>query len=119
VIANARSYMISGASPGAGSARRALGWWKVNGPRHYSSILPGIRLLLSLPAGNAQLERFFGQAKYIMSQHRLSNQLGALFLWANAAHFGLEGYFSASSDRDASCDEFNLFHEDAEPDAAN
>ena len=117
VVAQARSFMVSGSAPGAASSMRILNFWKKEGQRHYAELIPGVRLLLSLVAGNGQLERLFGKAKAILSSHRLTNALGTLFLWANAAKLGLEGYARralANPGQGGADDEYVLFYECAD-----
>ena len=92
VVAQVRAFLVAPSTPGASSAARLLTWWRIQGPRHYPDLLPGVRILLGLSAGNGALERLFGQARYLLTPQRLNNDLSALLLKANAPQLGLPGY---------------------------
>ena len=105
VVAQVRAFLTSGSAPGPGNARRILQWWRVNGPAHYADLMPGVRILLSLPAGNGGVERFFGKAKWLLSAHRLLNQLTCLYLRVNCPQLGVEGYPQDPEEQDEDADD--------------
>ena len=54
---------------------------------------PGVQFLLSLAAGNAPLERFFGKAKSIvMNMMRHGTSYKSIFLHCNAVPLQMPGY---------------------------
>ena len=52
----------------------------------------GIRILLSIPAGNAALERWFGKLRSLLSPWRKTNQLVPAYLNINAPQLAMDGY---------------------------
>ena len=60
--------------------------------RCFPDLLPGVRVLLSAPAGNAQLERCFGKASVFLTARRKGLCLTQAFLGNNAPFLQLPGY---------------------------
>lgn len=84
--------------PGSSSGQKVLAWYKglfqnKSTADPFLVLLPGLEFLLGLPAGNGELERFFGKAKsVVMDLRRHSTNFEALSLYFNAPCLRLPGY---------------------------
>ena len=92
VMAQVRALLTHGGLPGAGNGLQLCRWWHTEGARCFPDLLPGVRVLLSVPSGNAQLERCFGKASEHLTAKRKKNLLGQAMLGNNAAILHLPGY---------------------------
>ena len=65
------TFFLSGEFPGAASGTDILRFWR-HRKQQYAELIPGVRVLLSLPAGNAAIERFFGDCRASSGAQRTS-----------------------------------------------
>ena len=94
VAAQVRTFLANDAKPGATDGLHLCRWWHNEGARNFPDLLPGVRVLLSVPAGNAPLERSFGNSSFLLSPLRKQCQLHQQLLRNNACQLGLPGYTS-------------------------
>ena len=92
IVAQARAFATHRDLPGAGDGLALCRWWHTEGARCFSDLLPGVRVLLSVPAGNAELERCFGKASEHLTAMRKHQRLHQAFLGHNAPVLRLPGY---------------------------
>jgi hypothetical protein len=84
------------ALPSAASGRGVCHWWRDRGCA-WPALVPAVRLLLALPAGNGTLERRFGGYRGSLTPQRLAglaqaSQPKRLFIRSNAPQLGIAGY---------------------------
>lgn len=92
IAAQVRAFVLREDKPGAASARHLCAWWHSRGRQAYPDLLPGVRVLLSDPAGNPPLERVFGQARSLLTPGRKLSDLKEVLLRSNGPALLLPGY---------------------------
>ena len=100
VAAQVRAFALAagqGNCPGAASGRHLCEWWHSRGRDTYPDLLPGVRVLLSDPAGNPPLERVFGQARSLLTPGRKLSDLREVLLRSNGPALQLPGYTHLSA----------------------
>ena len=95
VAAQVRSFCMREDKPGASDPLRLCKWWHTTGKVSFPDLLPGVRVLLSVPASNGLVERCFGKCSSLLSAKRKSLEPIQAFLQVNAPQLGLPGYAHA------------------------
>lgn len=97
VAAQVRAFCMREDKPGASDPLRLCKWWHTTGKVSFPDLLPGVRVLLSVPASNGLVERCFGKCSSLLSAKRKKLEPIQAFLQVNAPQLGLPGHAHAAN----------------------
>ncbi len=97
-----RAFLDRRGFPGCDDIHATCKWWALTGSTTYKHMTQPARFLLTLPAGNAFLERLFGRCRTMLRPNRRATTQWLPALSLNAVALRLPGYPQQAEETESS-----------------